>query len=137
MKVKLEDGTETTLEDMAKAFEAREESRMDIMHKVHGSSVPGEIIKIKGSRYSLERDYDRSGDSGSMLVPFNFNERKEGENGTIQIGCGVKCGSIYARTMQAQDWWMTTPITEIIEKAEDNSWVKFRTKNSVYTVRGF
>lgn len=94
------------------------------------------VIKIKGGRYSIERVRDGAGDSGMMLQPWDWTTNKpHGENGTIVLGYGVKCGSIYARTMQAQDWWLTTPILEVLEKADDDSWVKVRTENSVYLIR--
>ncbi len=97
-----------------------------------------ETIKIKGSRFSVSRESDGAGDSGPMLVPFDRVTWKEiGENGTIEIGKSIRCGSVHARTMQAQDYWTTTDVCEVLERADDDSWVKVKTANSVYTIRGF
>jgi hypothetical protein len=49
------------------------------------------------------------------------------------IGLCMKVGSPFARTMNRQDWWITTPVLEIIEDAGDR--VKFKTRNSVYEWR--
>jgi hypothetical protein len=39
-------------------------------------------------------------------------------------------GALTARTMQWQDYWLTTEVLEILEETED--YVKFRTKNTIY-----
>ena len=136
MKVTLEDGTETTLSAMAEAFhKAQDDQLKAISENLPAPTQEGEIIKLKPGRYSLVRDRDGAGDSGHMLVPFNWDTRKEvGENGTLQVGMGLKCGSMYARTF-GSDWWLTTPITEILERSETK--VRFRTGNSTYTVESF
>jgi hypothetical protein len=46
------------------------------------------------------------------------------------VGCSMRVGSITARTYSNRDWWMTTPVVEILEETEDR--VRFRTKNSIY-----
>lgn len=49
------------------------------------------------------------------------------------VGCTMKVGSMFARTFQAQDWWRTSPITEILEDTPNR--VVFKTRNSTYEWR--
>jgi len=91
-------------------------------------------IKSGGGNYYLERDRDKAGDYGTMLRSLDIEGKQVGENGELHLGCSIQCGSQYARTMQWQDWWLTTPITEFLEISKDGTFVKFRTKNSVYSV---
>jgi hypothetical protein len=97
----------------------------------------GETIRLSGGgRYSLSRTRDGAGDSGMMLESIDpTTAKRHGENGEVTVGCCLRCGSMYARTMQDQDWWLTTPVTAILEKADDNSWVKVRTRSSDYLVK--
>lgn len=46
------------------------------------------------------------------------------------IGCSLLVGGITARTYSHQDYWLTTEITEILEKTDD--YVIFKTLNSTY-----
>jgi hypothetical protein len=47
-------------------------------------------------------------------------------------------GSVTARSYSNQDWWLTTPITEILEEEErkggedEGYYCKFKTGNSIY-----
>jgi hypothetical protein len=92
-------------------------------------------------KYSLFRESDGAGDSGLMC------EILDGESWTPiggedypRIGCGVRVGSIFARTYSAQDWWCTTPVTEILEESVDEEGfrsMKFKTRNSVYQWKEF
>lgn len=88
-------------------------------------------IKLKGSRFHLSRESDGEGDSGHLLVSINPDTMDSYQN-EIRVGCCVQCGSLYARSMQWQDYWMTTPVTEILEVTTNT--VKFKTKNSIYIV---
>lgn len=92
------------------------------------------IVKLPVGGYYLNRESDNSGNQGSMLRAIDNTGKQVGENGELHIGCSVQCGSHYARTMQWQDWWLTTPITEFLEVSDENKLVKFKTKNSIYTV---
>lgn len=93
-------------------------------------------IKLVGSRFALIRERDGAGDSGPMMGAFDRTEGKfVGEEFEIIVGHSIRCGSPYARTMQWQDYWTTTPVTEIIEKADDDTWAKVRTGNSIYMVK--
>jgi hypothetical protein len=91
-------------------------------------------------RYSLIRERDGAGDSGPMC---QILELEEGYNPIPnetypRVGCGVRVGSPYGRSYSSQDWWQTTPVTEILEESVDRGGyriVKFKTKNSVYVWR--
>jgi hypothetical protein len=78
------------------------------------------VIKLKPGKYLLTRERDGIG-----------------ENGEIHVGCSIQCGNFYARSYSGQDWWLTTDVTEILETNEDNSYVKFKTGNSVYIAKSF
>jgi len=56
------------------------------------------------------------------------------------VGCSLLVGSVTARSYSDQDYWLTTPVTEILEEkfTEDGylELVKFKTKNSLYELRG-
>jgi hypothetical protein len=58
-------------------------------------------------------------------------------NAAPKIGAAMVVGSHYARSFSAQDWWQTTPITEILEERTDPEdpdylYVRFKTGNSEY-----
>ena len=46
------------------------------------------------------------------------------------VGCSLMVGSVNARSYSDQDYWLTTEVTEIVEKTED--YIIFKTKNSTY-----
>ena len=91
-------------------------------------------------RYSLVRDKDGAGDSGPMceiLDPWSYSPIP---GDYPMVGFGVRVGSPYGRTYSAQDYWQTTPITEITEESvnDEGFWtVKFKTKNSSYIWKEF
>lgn len=90
-------------------------------------------------RYSLTRDRDGKGDSGMMFRSINPETgEQEGEAGDIIVGCCIQCGTPFARTF-GQDWWLTTPVTEILscEEEGESKVVKFKTRNSNYTAKTF
>lgn len=81
---------------------------------------------------------DHKGDSGTMSMALYSDD-----DGNIQtendarprVGVVMRVGSLYARTMQNQDWWQTTLITKIVKEwvdTEGASNVVFETKNSTY-----
>lgn len=94
-------------------------------------------VKLNGGKYNLRRDSDGIGDSGTMLNCIDVNNGMVEAQGEIRVGYCVQCGSHYARSYSQQDWWMTTPVTEILFVNEDKTEVKFKTRNSYYTVRAF
>jgi hypothetical protein len=84
--------------------------------------------------YSLRRDRDGAGDSGPMsLVAWQL------EDGTIKyehdarprVGAIVRVGTHGSRSYSSQDYWTTTPVTEILEDTEFR--MRLKTDNSVYT----
>ena len=89
-------------------------------------------------KYSLRRVSDQMGDAGPMFVLFRQGpdgiERKE-QPEKPEIGWGVQVGSIYARSFSSQDWWATTPVTEILEEREN--YMRFKTQNSEYEWKAF
>jgi hypothetical protein len=90
-------------------------------------------------RYSLIRE-DGAGDSGPMCQILDPESYRPVDGDYPRLGFGVRVGSYYARSYSGQDYWQTTPVTEIIEEWIDNegySHVKFKTKNSVYTWKEF
>ena len=93
--------------------------------------------------YSLTRikPHDGAGDAGSMCHKLRWDEDKE-EGIELpcdypEVGWCLKVGTPYARTFGAQDWWRTSPITEILEETEeeDSTRVVFKTGNSEYVWR--
>lgn len=87
--------------------------------------------------YNLRRLSDKAGDSGFESFAIAWNEDgsfKEIVGDAPVLGCSMRVGSHIARTYQHQDYWMTTPIIEILEekKSDLGHYVKFRTKNSYY-----
>ena len=87
----------------------------------------------------LVRVRDGEGFHGSAATSIAWNEDgtfKEEKPGRPTVGESFKVGSVTAGTYSTRDWWMTTPITEILEEKEDEEgkllYVKFKTENSVY-----
>jgi hypothetical protein len=84
------------------------------------------------------------GDSGGMSTAHKvsqdgrrFEERKD--YAEPEVGYCMQVGSHYARSYSAQDWWMTTPVTEIVSRSvleDGRTEVVFKTKNSTYKWRG-
>lgn len=90
-----------------------------------------------GRIYQLHRITDGAGDSGSLLHPV---DRMKGEqyvdrNGWITVGMAVLCGSARARSYSAQDYWLTSNVTEILDVSTDGREVKFATGNSIYVAQ--
>jgi hypothetical protein len=79
--------------------------------------------------YGLREDktiINHKGDSGGMSMGISLNE--EGElvyenNARPKVGSAMRVGAVYARTMQYQDWWQTTPVAKIVKEwiADDGS----------------
>lgn len=84
--------------------------------------------------YSLRRTRDGAGDSGPLSRAFKLVDGKITTVGSRpEVGAGMQVGSLTARTYGHQDWWATTPITEILE--ETDTYVRFKTGNSEYEWR--
>lgn len=80
----------------------------------------------------LIRDRDGEGYYGSNVQAFDPEKNMELVGHEPMLGCCLKVGTMTAGTFSTRDWWMTTPITEII--SETNEEIKFKTKNSTYTL---
>lgn len=81
----------------------------------------------------LVRISDNVGDSGarSEALGFDNNNKVVVKGNRPMLDCLMLVGSITARSYHNQDWWCTTPVTEIIEERED--YVKFKTRSgSIY-----
>lgn len=102
-------------------------------------------IKLKGTHFSLKRILNKAGvkndgfgDSGLMFncIAWRDDECKTPivTHGEIKLGCSIQCGTPFARTMQWQDYVVTTPVTKILSVKEENGKmeVKFKTLNSTY-----
>lgn len=66
--------------------------------------------------------------------------KKQIKGGTPTVGCSMLVGSVTARSYSSQDYWLTTPITEIIELRKDENnlieYCRFKTQNSEYELIG-
>lgn len=87
----------------------------------------------------LIRESDGEGFAGSLIESIAWNEDgtfKEVTGSIPTVGESIKVGSVTAGTYSTRDWWMTTPITEILEERKDKEgkyeYVKFATENSIY-----
>jgi hypothetical protein len=89
------------------------------------------------ARYSLVREGDGAGDSGpmSMMLFPGADNSKASFNERPTIGGVIRVGSLTGRTFEAQDWWQTSIIEEILE--DTPNFVRFRTRNSIYEWRKF
>jgi hypothetical protein len=92
-------------------------------------------------RYSLVRQDRAAGDSGPMSEILDEESYKPIPNEVYpRVGCGVRVGSPYGRTYSAQDYWQTTPVTEITDEWVDGDGfrnMRFKTKNSTYIWKEF
>ena len=89
----------------------------------------------------LRRVGDGEGYSGSLVESIAWNEDgtfKEVTGSKPTVGESMKVGTMTAGTYSTRDWWMTTPITEIIEVKKDKDgkylYAKFATENSIYEI---
>lgn len=85
----------------------------------------------------LRRIGDNKGDEGSrsQAIQWYKSGKKKGQFKKVvsdrpTVGCSMLVGSVTARTCSEQDYWLTTPVTEILEDKGD--YVRFRTENSEY-----
>lgn len=91
---------------------------------------------------TLKRVLDGEGYSGSLVESIAWNEDgtfKKVTGSTPTVGESVRVGTLTAGTFSDRDWWMTTPVTEIVkeEKNEEGrlTYVMFKTENSVYELK--
>ena len=81
-------------------------------------------------------------EQGARVEAIAWNEDKtfkEVVDSIPVVGCSVLVGSVTARSYSAQDYWLTTVVTEILEEIKDEDGmmelVRFKTDNSVYELR--
>jgi len=91
-------------------------------------------VSLDGSRFSLRRERDGQGDAGALYIldPKTGKAKKDSKWGDIEIGFSVYCGAWRTSTYDADTYWITTPVTSILEVNRDRTRVKFKTGNSVY-----
>lgn len=84
--------------------------------------------------YSLTRERDGAGDSGGMSLALwiEGEEVKNENNARPRVGVAMRVGSLFARSMQWQDWWQTTVIKKILSD-EPNKVVFETSHGSKYT----
>ena len=74
-------------------------------------------------------------DGGAMCNAIRWNEDrtfKEIVGHKPIIGCSMMVGTIGTRSYSNQDYWLTTPVTKILEETEE--YCIFETENSKYKV---
>ena len=91
-------------------------------------------VELDGMRGTLIRERDGAGDCGYMS---SYNRgagpKSHRKYGFIEVGHSVFCGAIFTSTFGADTYWITTPVTEILEVNEAKTKVQFKTGNSIYT----
>jgi len=81
---------------------------------------------------TLIRDRDGEGYHGSNVQAIEFPGGKVVGHKPM-VGYCLKVGTMTAGMFSSRDWWMTTPIVEIISETKDE--IKFKTENSYYTFK--
>jgi hypothetical protein len=95
-------------------------------------------VVLKSGRFSLYSEDQSVGDSGPAFECLDPETLEiVGVAGEIRVGHLAKCGSIFARSYQSQDWWRTSPVLEILSVNEDSTEVKFRTRSRTYVAKSF
>jgi len=72
-------------------------------------------------------------EGGARVDAIEWNEDgtlKEIKHHKPTVGCSLLVGSVTARSYSDRDYWLTTPVTEIVE--ETNEHILFKTENSTY-----
>lgn len=95
--------------------------------------MPNLFKIVDGKRQLIE--------SGNLCEAIRWNEDrtfKESVGNKPVVGCSMRVGSRFARSFSAQDWWLTTEVTEIVSEKEIKEGkqlvtvIQFKTKNSTY-----
>ena len=89
----------------------------------------------------LKRIGDGKGQSGSIVESIAWKECgsfKEVTGGTPTVGESIRVSTRTAGMFTDQDYWLTTPVTEVIklERNEEGKleYAMFKTENSVYEI---
>ena len=79
----------------------------------------------------LTRERDGEGYSGSRVEAYDPITGELTGHEPI-IGCCLLVGTVTASMFSSRDYWVTTPITEIIEETDEK--MRFATSTSIYTL---
>lgn len=87
--------------------------------------------------YNLRRTRDGEGESGERSEAIAWKENGHFDHvksNAPTIGCSMLVGSVTARSYSVRDYWLTTPVTEILEEIKNDTvhYVRFDTENSEY-----
>ena len=82
---------------------------------------------------TLKRVRDGEGHYGCVVQALDSKDLANCVGNEPMVGYCLKVGTLTAGTFSSRDWWMTTPITEIV--SENDEEMKFKTANSTYTLR--
>lgn len=89
----------------------------------------------------LTRLSDGEGYQGSLVESIAWNEDgsfKKVTGSKPTVGESVRVGTMTAGMFTDRDWWMTTPVTEIIKEERNEegklTYMMFRTENSTYEI---
>lgn len=87
--------------------------------------------------FHIKRLHDGVHESGGLSQAIAWKEDGTFDSvvgNTPTVGCSMLVGSNTARTYSDQDYWLTTPIIEILEEINNDTvhYVRFRTENSEY-----
>ena len=86
-------------------------------------------IPVNGDKYKLLRESDQLIKVGSQLKFIEWIEDGHFKAAHNEPKVGY---SAILDPHRLNYTWLTTTITEILEESEDNTYLKFKTKNSVY-----
>lgn len=86
-------------------------------------------IFVEINSYELIREKDQLILKGSRVKYIDWNANGTFKEAHEQPLIGR---SVILNPHHLNYTWLTTPITEILEESEDNSYLKFKTENSVY-----
>lgn len=76
------------------------------------------------------REEFKDGGSRVEAIEWQNDKFKQIKGNEPIVGCSLLVGSVTARSYSSQDYWLTTPITKIIEKTD--KYILFETENSTY-----
>lgn len=87
--------------------------------------------------FHIRRIRDNVTESGGRSEAIAWDDNgvfKEVVSHIPTVGCSMLVGSVTARSYSNQDYWLTTPVVDILEviKNDDVHYVRFITENSEY-----
>lgn len=99
--------------------------------------ITSDDSKVINMSYNLRRTRDGEGESGGRSEAIAWKENghfDHVESHVPTIGCSMLVGSFAARSYSDRDYWLTTPVTEILEEIlnEEVHYMRFKTGNSEY-----